>query len=185
MKGMKSMKTKLLIITVTLLTSFEALALFGSRCKVDMQSTLDRALVNTQNVLTKNRKCSENFDSYFRNLITVAKGYPDPSNKQKFSDFLVSLSENGIITRQRAEELYNRYFSVKFLTMMGDYNVCSSVCSNEDSFKIQIENELADKETGLQKICRDGEAFARSNRLYAETLLVVSATCRTCAAANR
>jgi hypothetical protein len=73
---------------------------------------------------------------------------------------------------------------VKFVSMMSDYNLCSSACRNEGAFSSRVEQELVDKEIGLQKICRDSEGFARSNRLYADSLLVISATCRACAASQ-
>ena len=79
------------------------------------------------------------FDSYFGQLIDVAKRDPDMENKRRFSEFLEWAHDQGIIDKIQARSYYNRYFNTTFMSLPDDYNVCSS-CPEET--KKDIENQM-------------------------------------------
>jgi len=126
--------------------------------------------------------CETRFDDYLRHLLTIAEGNPQPENRQRFSEFLVWASDEGLLSRRQAQSLYNRYFNVKFVSMMGDYDNCSSTCPNKATLLSRLERELADKELGLLRVSADKEAYYRADHLFKETELVLEATCSACAA---
>ena len=63
-----------------------------------------------------------------RPLLEVAAGDPDPGNRQIFSEFLVWTSDSGLLSKRQAQETWNRYFNVKFVSLRGDYNNCAQTC---------------------------------------------------------
>lgn len=155
-----------------------------SRCRVANRGDFNWRVGETREKLERRSGCREHFNAYFEDLLRAAEGYPDPANKQKFSDFLIWASDAGIITRRQAEEQYNRYFTPKFLTLMGEYNLCSSMCARQGSYEADLERELGDKERGLLRICRDQTGFNQANRLFSDSIVVISATCRACEGGN-
>ena len=128
--------------------------------------------------------CHAHFDSYFNQLLTIAEGDPKPENKRAFSEFLVWSSDQGLLSKRQAENYYNRYFNVKFMSMRGDYNNCSHTCPNKRKVLFDMERELSDKERGLLKVSRDADGYYRADQLYQEVELVLEATCTACAAGS-
>ncbi|MGB5627780.1 MAG: hypothetical protein WBM57_00310 [Woeseiaceae bacterium] len=126
--------------------------------------------------------CQAHFDRYFDDLLTIAEGDPKPENKRAFSEFLVWSTDQGLLSNRQAQEYYNRYFNVKFMSMKGDYNNCSHTCPNKQRVLFDMERELSDKERGLMKVSLDDEAYYRADKLYQEVELVLEATCTACAA---
>lgn len=124
--------------------------------------------------------CEAQFFTYLDQLLAVAEEDPGPKQKERFSDFLVWSADQGIVSRRQAQTLYNRYFNVKFVTLSGDYNTCSSACARRESVLADMEVELHDKERGLMKVSRDAQAYYRADRLFQESELVLEATCRAC-----
>ena len=103
-------------------------------------------------------------------MLEIAQEDPSPANKEKFSQFLVWAQRQGLISRLQAQNLYNRYFNVKFVSLSGDYNNCDSSCRDPAGLMVQMEGELLDKELGLLKISRDQAGYqtyieAETNRL--------------------
>lgn len=128
--------------------------------------------------------CQAHFDRYYDDLLRIAEGDPRPENKREFSEFLVWASDSGILSKRQAEDYYNRFFNVKFMSMRGDYNNCSHTCPNKQRMLIDMERELSDKERGLLKVSLDNEGYYRADQLYQEVELVLEATCNACAAAR-
>ena len=126
--------------------------------------------------------CEAHFDRYFDDLLTIAEGDPKPENKRAFSEFLVWSSDQGLLSNRQAQEYYNRYFNVKFMSMKGDYNNCSHTCPNKQRVLFNMERELSDKERGLMKVSLDNDGYYRADQLYQEVELVLEATCTACAA---
>lgn len=126
--------------------------------------------------------CHAHFDRYYDDLLSIAEGDPKPENKRAFSEFLVWSSDQGLLSKRQAQDYYNRYFNVKFMSMKGDYNNCSHTCPNKQRVLFNMERELSDKERGLLKISLDNEGYYRADQLYQEVELVLEATCMACSA---
>jgi len=126
--------------------------------------------------------CEAHFDRYYDDLLTIAEGDPKPENKRIFSEFLVWSGDQGLLSTRQAQEYYNRFFNVKFMSMKGDYNNCSHTCPNKQRVLFDMERELTDKERGLLRVSEDSEGYYRADRLYQEVELVLEATCTACAA---
>ena len=90
------------------------------------------------------------------------------------------VSELGVITHRQAQERYNRYFNVKFVSLAGDYNTCAQTCPVRHRVLSAMSEELLDKERGLMKASADPESYYRADHLLKETQLVLEATCRAC-----
>ena len=124
--------------------------------------------------------CEHEFDSYFQRLLTIAEGDPKKENKASFSDFLLWSNEAGLLSKRQARELYNRYFGVKYVTLVSDYSVCTQTCPHQSDVMRQMNRELGDKEQGLLKISADRINYTRASNLYQEAELVLEATCEAC-----
>ena len=124
--------------------------------------------------------CATYFDDYFADLMHIAEGDPKPENKRAFSDFLMWASDEGILNKRQAQTWYNRYFAVKFVSLMGDYNNCSSTCPRRDDVMARMEIELKHKEQGLMRVSGDKSGYYRADRLLQEAELVLAATCNAC-----
>ena len=86
--------------------------------------------------------------------------------------------------RRQAEDYYNRYFNVKFMSLRSDYNNCSHTCPNKRKVLLDMERELSDKVRGLLKVSLDNDGYYRADELYQEVELVLEATCTACSAAR-
>ena len=126
--------------------------------------------------------CQSRFDAYYDDLLTIAEGDPKSDNKRAFSEFLVWSADQGLLSTRQAEDYYNRYFNVKFMSMRGDYNKCSHTCPNKQKVLFNMERELSDKERGLLLVSVDSDSYYRADQLFKEVELVLEATCMACAA---
>lgn len=126
--------------------------------------------------------CAAQFDQYYDGLLSTAEGDPKPGNKRVFSEFLVWSADTGLLSKRQAQDYYNRYFNVKFMTLASDYNTCSHTCPRRDRVLLDMERELADKERGLLRVSLDNDSYYRADQLYKEVELVLEATCTACAA---
>lgn len=126
--------------------------------------------------------CEAYFDAYFNELLETAEGDPQSEHKRAFSDFLLWSTDTGLLSKRQARGYYNRYFNVKFVSMMGDYNNCSAICPRQGALLAEMEHELADKEQGLLRVALDRDSYYRADRLFKETELVLVATCNACEA---
>jgi len=151
-------------------------------CVSPQSKNLDAAIAAAQYSLSGG--CQAEFDRYYDDLLTIAEGDPKPENKRAFSEFLVWSSDAGLLSNRQAQEYYNRYFNVKFMSLKGDYNNCSHTCPNKQKVLFDMERELSDKERGLLNVSLDNEGYYRADRLYQEVELVLEATCTACAAAR-
>ncbi|MEE4360992.1 MAG: hypothetical protein V2I63_05640 [Pseudomonadales bacterium] len=152
----------------------------AEHCTARVAGTLDAATLDVEQRLASG--CEYHFDSYFRDLLAIAEDNPAASNRVHFSDFLVRQVDTGTLSRRRAEELYNRYFAIKFVSLRGDYNTCSQTCPIRQRVLADMRTELQHKEQGLLRASEDATSFYRADTLLKETELVLEATCRACAA---
>jgi len=151
-------------------------------CDGPQMRNLDGAMSTAQTSLING--CHAHFDRYYDDLLRIAEGDPKPENKRAFSEFLVWTSDNGLLSKRQAQDYYNRYFNVKFMSLKGDYNNCSHTCPNKQRVLRNMERELSDKERGLLKVSLDNEGYYRADQLYQEVELVLEATCTACTAAR-
>ena len=124
--------------------------------------------------------CEHRFDGYFQRLLTIAEGDPKKENKASFSDFLLWANDAGLLSKAQARETYNRYFGVKYVSLVSDYSVCAQTCPNQSDVMRDMNRELVDKEQGLLKISNDRLNYSRASNLYQEAELVLEATCEAC-----
>ena len=151
-------------------------------CMSPQSHNLNNAMSAVKSNLTAG--CQAHFQRYYDDLLTIAEGDPKPENKRAFSEFLVWSSDQGLLSKRQAEDYYNRYFNVKFMSMRGDYNNCSHTCPNKQRVLINMESELSDKERGLLRVSLDSAGYNRADRLYQEVELVLEATCMACTASR-
>ncbi len=167
-----------------LLTALTALGLLGAcatttpDCSSPQTKNLGNAIASVKSSLAAG--CEAHFDRYYDDLLTIAEGDPKPANKREFSEFLVWAADDGLLSKRQAEEYYNRYFNVKFMTLKSDYNNCSHTCPNKGRVLLDMERELSDKERGLLKVSTDADGYYRADRLLQEMELVLEATCTAC-----
>ena len=149
-------------------------------CASPQSKNLSSAISTVQSTLMEG--CHAHFDRFYDDLLSIAEGDPKPENKREFSQFLVWASDKGLLSNRQAQEYYNRFFNVKFMTLKGDYNNCSHTCPNKQKVLFDMERELSDKERGLLKVSLDSDGYYRADQLYQEVELVLEATCTACAA---
>jgi hypothetical protein len=167
----------ILILSAALLASCASNA---PSCVGPQSKNLATAIDEAQTSLING--CHAHFDRYYDDLLGVGEGDPKPENKRAFSEFLVWSSDEGLLSTRQAQDYYNRYFNVKFMSMKGDYNNCSHTCPNKQKVLLDMERELSDKERGLLKVSLDNQGYYRADQLYQEVELVLEATCTACAA---
>lgn len=173
--------TALLAMLGTALT-LSACASNEPSCMSPQSRNLDSAISAVQSNLRSG--CAAHFDRYYDDLLTIAEGDPKPENKRTFSEFLMWATDEGLLSRRQAEDYYNRFFNVKFMSMRGDYNNCSHTCPNRQRLLVDMERELSDKERGLLLVSQDSDGYYRADQLYHEVELVLEATCTACSASR-
>ena len=173
-------KNLTILVIAFLLTSC---ATNSPECMGPQSKNLDTAIDAAQTALING--CHAHFDRYYDDLLSIAEGDPKPENKRAFSEFLVWSSDEGLLSKRQAQEYYNRFFNVKFMTLKGDYNNCSQTCPNKRKVLLDMERELSDKEQGLLRVSLDNEGYYRADQLYQEVELVLEATCTACSAGRR
>jgi hypothetical protein len=178
-----SMKNKLTgLVTVAAITT--SLAACSSNptqataCSLPEGPNLERAISAARFDLETG--CEHKFDGYFQRLLTIAEGDPKKENKASFSDFLLWANDAGLLSKRQARETYNRYFGIKYVSLISDYSVCAQTCPHQSDVMRDMNRELADKEQGLLKISADRLNYTRASNLYQETELVLEATCEAC-----
>lgn len=124
--------------------------------------------------------CVAQFDAYFDYLLEVGAGDPRPENATAFSEFLVWASDKGIISKLQAKKTFTRYFGIKFVSAMGDYNTCSQTCPVKKKVLNDMQHELADKERGLRQVAGDMSRYKQADALYQKMELMITATCEAC-----
>jgi hypothetical protein len=152
-------------------------------CELGSPRSLDRAMTSARHSLLNG--CSASFSRYFDDLLLVAEGDPQPEHRRAFSDYLEWSAAQGLVSRRQAQEMYNRYFNVKFVSLAGDYNNCSLTCRQRPDVMADMATELVDKERGLVRISQDNDTYYRADLLMRETELVLEATCRACEAGRQ
>lgn len=168
----------LLALAVAAGCETQAPAPVADLCDGRLGANLESAFSETERRLGSG--CEYRFDSYFRENLATAEANPDADNKRAFSDHLLRVNAMGVISKRQAQELYNRYFNVKFVSLSGDYNTCSQTCPVQNRVISDMKTELQDKELGLLRVTGDNASYYRADTLLQETQLVLAATCRAC-----
>lgn len=125
--------------------------------------------------------CRKDYASLFEQLLEIGEGDPGPENKRAFSDYLLWASDKGYISPLQAKQTYTRYFGVKFVTALSDYNTCAAVCPTQTRILSDMRTELGDKARGMMEVAADREGYSRASALFGEMELILSATCSACA----
>jgi hypothetical protein len=162
----------------TLLAACSSNPAQSTACSLPEGPNLERAISAARFDLETG--CEQQFDSYFKRLLAIAEGDPKQENKASFSDFLLWANDTGLLSKRQARETYNRYFGIKYVSLVSDYSVCAQTCPNQSAVMRDMNRELADKEQGLLKISADRLNYTRASNLYQETELVLEATCVAC-----
>lgn len=169
---------RLFVLSLALLTTGCATTQTVDQCQINIKAPLRAAMNVVEDRLTDG--CGLHYETYIADLIDIATDNPDADNKKAFSEFLVALSDRGIISKRQAKNLYNRYFNVKFISLDGDYSTCSQVCPVKDKVLLDMRKELLEKETGLLKASSDKTGYYRADLLLKEAEIVLEATCQAC-----
>ena len=171
---------KLLVTNSLLLTLFGCSSTppADTSCTMPTGHDLDKAISASKFQLETG--CAAHFDRYFASLLSIASGDPGRENKGKFSDFLLWANQADLISKNQARAYYNRYFGVKYMSMQGDYSVCSYACPKRSQLLRDMRSELQQKELGLAKVSADTSTYHRATQLYNETEIVLEATCTAC-----
>jgi hypothetical protein len=167
-----------LVALAALLTGCNTNPPRASACSPPEGPNLERAISTARFDLSTG--CEQQFDDYFQRLLTIAEGDPKKDNKVAFSDFLIWANAEGLLSKRQARELYTRYFGVKYVSLISDYNVCAQTCPHRQEVMQEMNRELVDKEQGLLKVSADQREYYRANRLFQEAELVLNATCEAC-----
>lgn len=147
-------------------------------CNLPTGNDLDAAI--SQARLDLRTGCAARYEDYFGTLLQIGAENPHADNRRHFSGFLEWSVDQGLLGKRQAQERYNRYFNVKYVTLMSDYSVCSETCPKRSGVLSAMQQERQDKELGLLKISLDRPSYQRADRLYHETELVLEATCAAC-----
>jgi hypothetical protein len=147
-------------------------------CSISLRPSLATAMRVAEDKLSSG--CEYSFDDYFSQLLEIAAKNPDAENRRLFSDFLVRVSDEGIVSKRQARSRYNRYFNIKFVSLAGDYNTCSQTCPVQDKVLADMQVELLDKELGLVQASEDSASYYRADHLLKQAQLVLEATCKAC-----
>ena len=178
--SMKSKLTGLVTVAVitTSLTACSSNPTQVTACSLPEGPNLERAISAARFDLETG--CEHEFDRYFQRLLAIAEGDPKKENKASFSDFLLWANDAGLLSKRQARETYNRYFGIKYVSLISDYSICSQTCPHQSDVMRDMNRELADKEQGLLRISADRLNYTRASNLYQETELVLEATCEAC-----
>lgn len=151
-------------------------------CAISLRAGLSSTMRVVENKLSSG--CEYSFNGYFADLLDIAADNPSPDNKRQFSDFLIRVSDQGVISKRQAKATYNRYFNIKFVSLTGEYNICSQTCPTRAKVLADMQSELLDKELGLVRASEDSISYYRADHLLKEAQLVLEATCRACEAGS-
>ncbi len=147
-------------------------------CTLPSGNNLEASM--SQARLDLHTSCATRYDDYFQALLNIGAENPDRENRRRFSSFLEWSVDEDLLSNRQAQERYNRYFNVKYVSLMSDYSVCSETCPKRSGVLSAMAQERGDKELGLLKISLDRPLYQRADRLYHETELVLEATCNAC-----
>ncbi len=147
-------------------------------CTAPLSQRLDLAIAESQTRMESG--CQAQHTVLFEQLLTVGEGDPKPENKRMFSDYLVWASDKGVISPLQAKETYTRYFGIKFVSGLSDYNTCAAFCPVEVELLADMKVELNEKARGLLTVSKDQSTYGRANSLFSELELVIAATCKAC-----
>lgn len=147
-------------------------------CAVPASKLTEEAFREARQTLA-DPECAYQFDAIWNSLLQIAAGDPDPVNKERFSNLAGWARSQGIISTVQAKEYYTRYFHHNFVTLPDSYRTCS-YCPQLDTLKADLNDELRQKELGLNKVSKDNSGITRARSDYKAIDLILTATCEAC-----
>jgi len=149
-------------------------------CPIPSGNLVDEAFQTARTTLSQ-PACRYQFDAVFSALLEVCTGSPSMQHRERFSELLVWSKNEGIISTIQAKELYNRYFTDRFVSLPDDYKTCS-YCPQLKRLMSACQDELRDKELGLLRVCGDKATYAKASGDLQKMDLILEATCSACGA---
>lgn len=168
----------ILAATISACQTIGTAQLSAADCASPLPQRLELAITEAESRLAAG--CEAQYAVLFDQLLAVGEGDPKVQNKRLFSEFLTGLGNKGIISPQQSKETYTRYFGSKFVSALGSFNNCASMCPVKDNLFSEMRSELQDKSRGLLNISSDQAGYGRANKLHAEYELSIEATCQAC-----
>jgi len=135
--------------------------------------------VNTAKSALQSGQCSHKFAGYYQELLIVGTGSPEKANKRVFDNFINWSYKHKIISKLDAKQYFNRYFSERFMSLNGTYNICSQSAKQNEIFSA-LTLEMQDKKLGLLKVLNDKSNFNKVARQYSDLQTVLEATWLAC-----
>lgn len=134
---------------------------------------------NTVKTSLQTGQCADKFSDYYQDLISVAKGSPEGSNKKVFDDFISWSFNHKIINKLDAKQYFNRYFGERFISLDNTYNTCSQAQKQGEIFSA-LNQEMQDKKIGFLEVLGDKEGFNKVARQHRDLKTVLEATWMAC-----
>ena len=166
------MKTKLLLIICGVLLSVgcakKAVIIASTPadpCPMPTGYQLSPAAKTAEETLNT---CPEKLDQVFMALIEIAKQSPNKENAVLIQEMFKNLIKRNRISETYAKNLYQKYFSLKFVTMpyLKVYNLSGEI----NSIKKVLREELDCKRVGMVECCNDKESYKHAEGRYTRAI---------------
>jgi len=185
---MKSTTLKAIAVTFTLVsvtacqsTTVSATSQGTYQACENITSVNLNTATRTAKISLQTGQCSHKFDDYYQDLLTVAKGSPDQTNKKAFDEFISWSFNQQIINKRDAKHYFNRYFGERFISLDNTYNTCSQSAKQNEIFTA-LALEMQDKKLGLLQVLGDKRIFNQVSRQHRDLQTVLEATWMACEA---
>jgi hypothetical protein len=150
----------------------------AATCTLDPPASLG-SLADAARTALAGSACRGHFAEFFELALKRAESSPDEANRARFAALIRQGAEQGLVTDFEGKQLYNRYFHTTYVSLPGEYNVCSTLRS-KDKLLGALETELADKRRGILTVAADRTGFQEAQRQYTDLVLVLEATALAC-----
>lgn len=112
--------------------------------------------------------CPGKLDQVFMALIEIAKQSPNRENALLIQEMLKDLIKRNRISETYSKNLYQKYFSLTFVTMpdLKIYNLAGEI----NSIKKVLKEELTCKRIGMVECCDDKESYKRAEGRYTRAI---------------
>lgn len=160
---------------LTACTGTGSVAYQTANCQFSPSKDVSRSFAEAGNLLA-DQACWNQEQGIFDQLLTVAKGDPDPDNKRLFTEHLSHLEQMGAISHSEARARYQRYFMPRFVSAASNYSIRSSCDKNEATLR-KMRAELKDKKEGMLDVQGDASGFKAAQAGYDQLESIMEATC--------
>lgn len=134
-------------------------------CPMPSGYRLESAIATAEQTLNT---CPGKLDQVFAKLIEIAKHSPDRENGIPLQELLKRLVKKNKISETYAKNLYQKYFSIKFVSVpsIKTYSLAGEV----GSIKKQMKKELALKRIGMVECSDDKVSYERAEAEYTRVI---------------